>query len=238
MTTINTNTKGISGSTLKLIAIIAMLIDHIGACIILPMLSTNPALDTLYYALRLCGRIAFPIFCFLLVEGFFHTKNVQKYCFRLAIFALISEIPFDLAIYNTAFYWDSQNVFFTLLIGLLTIWAMQYVDKFFVKNIVLQAIFRGVILIIGMFLAWGLKTDYNLYGVIIIAVLYEYYHRRTLSVIISCFMLCMMSTLELTAFIAVPLIALYNGKRGLSLKYVFYIFYPLHLFILYIVNLM
>ncbi len=228
-------TKGFSGSTLKLIAIITMLIDHIGAVVVGPMLSVNPDLTSFYYVLRLCGRIAFPIFCFLLVEGFFHTGNMPKYCLRLAAFALISEIPFDLAIYHTPVYPDGQNVFFTLLIGLLTIWAMQSFDKHFSEKPVAKALIRSVILIIGMFAAWGLKTDYNFYGIIVIAVLYEYHHRKIFGQTLSAIMLCFMSTLELTAFIAVPLIGAYNGKRGLSLKYIFYVFYPAHLLVLYFI---
>lgn len=233
--TTNTIQKGLSGSTLKLIAVITMLIDHIGAVVINPLLSAYPNLLNVYYILRLCGRIAFPIFCFLLVEGFFHTKNIKKYCIRLAAFALISEIPFNLAIYHTVFAPEGQNVFFTLLIGLLTIWGMQSGDNYFSQKPVAKALFRAVILIVGMFLAWGLKTDYNFYGVIVIAVLYEYHHRKIFGSIVSAFMLCLMSFLEVTAFAAVPLIGAYNGKRGFSLKYIFYVFYPAHLLVLYII---
>lgn len=232
----NTETKGLSGSTLKLIAIVAMFIDHIGAAIVASLLPDNPDLLQFYYILRLCGRIAFPLFCFLLVEGFFHTRNISKYCLRLAAFALVSEIPFDLAIYHTPFYRDGQNVFFTLLIGLLTIWGMQSADKLVSDNLVQKALFRGLILIIGMFAAWGLKTDYSFYGVIIIAVLYEFHHRRVLGGIISNLMLCLMSVLEVTAFLSVPLMMTYNGKRGFSLKYIFYVFYPAHLLVLYFIR--
>ncbi|MER1991151.1 MAG: TraX family protein, partial [Aerococcus urinaeequi] len=96
---------GLSGSTLKWIAMVTMIIDHMGAAILLPLLNSGQ-LETFDYSLaytaytsfRLIGRIAFPIFCFLLVEGFFYTSNKQKYAIRLGIFALISEIPFNLAI--------------------------------------------------------------------------------------------------------------------------------------------
>ena len=74
------NFSGITGSTLKLIALVSMLLDHIGAVLI--------AAPIPYYMLRLIGRIAFPVFCFLLVEGFFHTKNLNKYAVRLFLFAL------------------------------------------------------------------------------------------------------------------------------------------------------
>ena len=116
--------KGFSGSTLKLIAIITMLIDHIGAAVIARLLIAGQGSELLYkiyYAMRAVGRVAFPIFCFLLVEGFFYTGSRKKYALRLFGFALLSEIPFDLAFSGKILEFGYQNVFFTLLIGLLTI---------------------------------------------------------------------------------------------------------------------
>lgn len=138
--------KGISGSTIKLIAIIAMLIDHIGATILERMLmnrgfglvygnddmlsnwfqqGTNAILFIFYIGMRLIGRFGFPIFCFLLVEGFLHTHSCAKYALRLFLFALISEIPFDLAFMGKVVYIGYQNVFFTLFIGLIALWAFD-----------------------------------------------------------------------------------------------------------------
>ena len=114
--------KGISGSTLKIIAMITMLIDHIGAAVCMRMMlaegfgdlngaaeetikawvTVHADLYSTYYMFRMIGRIAFPIFCFLLVEGFKHTKDAKKYAIRLFAFALISEIPFDLAFQSKA----------------------------------------------------------------------------------------------------------------------------------------
>lgn len=114
---------GIAGSTLKLVAIFSMLIDHTAATILERMLArenyNDEFLYQIYSIMRYIGRLAFPIFCFLLLEGMVHTHNKYKYAIRLAIFALISEIPFDLAFNNKLIYTGSQNVFFTLLIGLL-----------------------------------------------------------------------------------------------------------------------
>ena len=115
--------KGLSGSTLKLIAIITMLIDHIGAAVIARLLIAGQGSEMLYkiyYAMRAVGRVAFPIFCFLLVEGFFYTGSRKKYALRLFGFALLSEIPFDLAFSGKILEFGYQNVFFTLLIGLLS----------------------------------------------------------------------------------------------------------------------
>lgn len=130
--------KGLTGSTIKLIAIIAMLIDHTAATILERMImregymlaTTNDkwlsewidAHRLLYFSymtMREIGRFGFPIFCFLLVEGFLHTHNRKKYAMRLFLFALISEIPFDFAFRGKWFYSGYQNVFFTLFLGLL-----------------------------------------------------------------------------------------------------------------------
>lgn len=78
--------------------------------------------------MRFIGRIGFPIFCFLLIEGFLHTSSKKKYATRLFLFALVSEFPFDYALFNTPFAPGYQNVFFTLFLGLLTIWAIDTVS--------------------------------------------------------------------------------------------------------------
>ena len=126
--------KGISGSTLKIIAIITMLIDHIGAGVLGRLLvvrgmnevadlnawiDANSTLVITYQMMRFVGRLAFPIFCFLLIEGFEHTHDVKKYALRLLSFCLISEIPFDLLFNGKILEFGYQNVFFTLFIGLM-----------------------------------------------------------------------------------------------------------------------
>lgn len=140
--------KGMYGSTLKLIAIITMLIDHTAAVIIERILSSrgfynasndvqalqdfyvqNASLVIVNMAMRLIGRIAFPIFCFLLVEGFVHTRNKGKYAIRLALFALISEIPFDLAFKGKVLEFGYQNIFFTLLVGLLVMIGFHMISE-------------------------------------------------------------------------------------------------------------
>ncbi len=144
-----TEKKGITGSSIKIIAIVAMLIDHIAAALITRVLidnglgtldatdptayaswmSQNGALYGLMMVMRCIGRLGFPIFCFLLVEGFQKTSNRLKYAMRLALFALISEIPFDLAISGTWLEFGYQNVFFTLLLGMLAIWGIYFVTE-------------------------------------------------------------------------------------------------------------
>jgi len=127
-----TKKLSISGSTLKWIAIITMLIDHIAASFYIMYIETNNltgAPVVIYEVMRCIGRIAFPIFIFLLIEGFTHTRNVGKYMLRLFLFALISEVPFDLAFMHEWYYPEYQNVFFTLFLGLLSIWLIRQIEE-------------------------------------------------------------------------------------------------------------
>lgn len=112
--------QGLDGTQLKWIALVTMFIDHTGAAVVERLLSeTSPAwLTALYFALRIIGRLAFPIYCFLLAEGFAHTHSRPKYLARLAVFALVAEVPFDLATQGLVYYPGYQNVFFTLALGL------------------------------------------------------------------------------------------------------------------------
>ncbi|WP_461817744.1 TraX family protein, partial [Faecalimonas sp.] len=103
---------GINSFQLKIIAIIAMIIDHIG-------LFFFPE----HILFRIIGRISFPIFAFLIVEGFYHTRDIWKYMFRLGVFAVLSEIPFDLLTTGKVFDLRHQNVFFTLLIGVILMYV-------------------------------------------------------------------------------------------------------------------
>lgn len=245
---------GISGSTLKIAAIISMLLDHIGASLLMPVLTETasaagvtdwsmqsliascPGIAVPYYALRYIGRIAFPIFCFLLVEGFLHTRNLPKYCLRLAAFALVSEVPFDLAFHRTPYYQISQNVFFTLLIGLLVISLDRYCRERFAASPAAGYLIPLLGLIAGMYAAEALHTDYGYIGILAIDVLYQMRDKRTLAGILCTVFLCISAPLEITAILFVPLIRRYNGTRGLSMKYIFYAFYPLHLVILYLIG--
>ena len=104
-------------SVLKIIAVITMAIDHVGAAILFPYVSylfqtgapQAEEVYQLYWVIRDIGRIAFPIYCFLLTEGFFHTRSRVKYARNLFLFALLSEIPFDLALSQKPFDWESQT---------------------------------------------------------------------------------------------------------------------------------
>lgn len=200
--------------TLKMIAIVSMLIDHVGY-VLFP--------KTLIF--RLIGRLAFPIFAYLIAEGFTHTRDVKKYLFRLGIFALVSEIPFDLASTGKVLEFGHQNVFFTLFLGLATI---VLVSK--TKNILLQFVSVFVIAALARFL----RTDYQSTGVMMIALFYIFRERKVEKFFAVAILVLMMSgklqSLCLLSFIP---IALHNGKQGPKMKLFFYLFYPLHLLLIY-----
>jgi hypothetical protein len=308
--------RGISGSTVKIVAIVSMLIDHFGAAVISRQLMAEglgeimgsgemyAIMDwltehaTLYYsysAIRMIGRIGFPIFCFLLVEGYRNTRNVKRYAMRLALFALISEVPFDLAFTGKYFELGYQNVYFTLFLGLFTLCVYDFFARYrqvvpespiwmlptvlgvlfpasyganclsttitlnaegltlvfvilcliVVGGLVLYGRKRGMkrvqivcadmtVLTMVMYLADFMKTDYAGLGVLTITMMYIFRKSKVKSMAAGCAALTVMSISEATAFLSLIPISLYNGKRGLKMKYFFYAFYPVHLLLLYL----
>lgn len=226
--------KPFSSSILKIIAIISMTIDHMGVILIYPKINLMPdeakKLYYLYIATRIIGRIAFPIFAFLIAEGALKTANIKKYLSRLLLFALISEIPYDIATNGRIFDMGSQNIFWTLAAGLgiiMLIKNKKYTGK-------LKAIILSVSLcVVSSFLSFSLG------GIMLILSFYifRYDEKRLIpSVFISTFIMTMTSSLlQLFSLLAGPFIYLYNGKRGGVNKYLFYAYYPLHLLVLFLI---
>ncbi len=265
--------KGFTGYHLKLIALITMLIDHIAAVVIWRVYVASFRITgsmqlsdfigdkiivwvaehqnlvyTVYENMRLIGRMAFPIYCFLLVEGFLHTSNVKKYGFRLFVFAFISEIPFDWAL--TGQIWDISysNVFFTLVIALAAMWAFSYIEKFaeFWKEKQWDAFFGTLVVtmagilvmaVCGGFAELVLKTDYGFAGIFAIVAMYLLRNTRTIGFVAGVFILTIFSSsTEIFALCMLYPFISYDGTRGKALnKYVFYAFYPVHLLILAVV---
>lgn len=231
---------GLSGSTLKIIAMVTMLIDHIGAAVLLRYMldmqnhiadiGTYNQLFILYRVLRGIGRIAFPIYCFLLVEGFQKTRNLGKYILRLAVFTVIAEVPFDLCFTSQPFSPGYQSVMLTLLIGVITMWAVSLLERH-VHNRMLLVLSSAAVIAVGAAAAELMNTDYGYMGVACIMVIYALRRVKWLQITGG----CLVFLWEVWAPIAFIPIAFYNGKRGLKLKYVFYLFYPLHLLILYLI---
>lgn len=203
-----------------------MIIDHYGAIF-------HSNID-IY---RILGRLAFPIYSFLLVEGYFHTKDVKKYIKRLFIFALISEIPFDYAFYNKLSFMH-QNIFFTLSIGLIAIYFLDNKEGKYNFS-------KQLILVIAGLLALLLSVDYNFIGIIYILSFYftrNYAKTKRLSkVTLTLFIanLLFTSALQQFSLLAIPIIYFYNGELGPKNKILqisFYAAYPLHLIVFYILK--
>lgn len=214
MNNIQIKCLGLTSFQLKMIAIAAMLIDHIGAVL-------YPEIP----GLRCIGRLSFPIFCFLLAEGFCHTGNIKQYLMRLGIFAVLSEIPYDLALRKRLFVLEKQNVFFTLFLGLCMLWGIS-MTKIYVEKILL--------IIIVMWLAEFLHTDYGFRGILLIGLFYLVRENRTLTVFTGALWnFYSVSRIQYWGSFSSILIGLYNGQKGKNIKYFFYLFYPLHLLILY-----
>ena len=222
-----------SGSILKLLACLAMLIDHMAVFLpgnFMNMKETLFMIGDKAISLRMImhyiGRTAFPLFAFLITEGFTHTHDRKKYGINLFIFALISEIPWNLAHTGDLFY-ARQNVFFTLLLGYLGLCALEYYRNDYKKAIITLACLLGVSL--------TLRADYTCFGFGFIILLYLLKDRRMMA-ILGC---CMLPSRWIGGLAFIPIL-MYNGKRGFAkakwTKYAFYIFYPLHLLVLYLVR--
>lgn len=236
-----------TSSFLHIAAMALMLCDHLWGTII-------PGNDWL----NCIGRIAFPIFAFLLVEGYFHTKNLKKYFLRLLIFAVISEIPFNLALGSRIFYPIHQNVLWTFLIALLLICLNEKAKSTGVLWKRIAAVCASVL--IGFILGILTMADYNHAGIFTVLVFYffrgeKWWHRLAQLALLyyiniellggigsdySLFGLSFFIHRQAFALLALIPIWLYRGKKGIrskALQYANYAFYPLHLLILGIIKI-
>lgn len=217
-----------TGQQLKRIAAFAMLLDHISVALMSNTSNATASLAFAAVAFRSIGRLAFPIFCFLLVEGFYHTGNIKKYISRMAFFSLISEIPFDLAIFGSFVDWKYQNVYFTLFIGLLVMYGIQQVEQHY-SGLDLGEFLKIVVIVMGCGAALLLKSDYHMYGILFIVTLYFLRGDKSRQTIFG----ILIAACESTAVLAFIPIWFYNGQAGKKLfRYFFYWFYPAHLLVL------
>ena len=236
-----------SSFVIKLIAIISMIIDHSGAVF------------ALHIGFRIVGRIAFPLFVFLIAEGCRHTRSMEKYMLRLGVFALLSEIPFDLAfnqIYNQPLcidFFNDTNIFYTLWLGVFCVYCFQQINEICSQKIrYVQGLWvlMPLVLLAAMSAAEWLGSDYGGIGVIFIfltAVVSRY--RFIQLAVITLFMFVLyFPAVQATNFAAVPVlmlagsllavivVALANGKRGPAVKWLFYWTYPGHLLLFALIN--
>ena len=226
-------TKVIPQEGLKLIACLTMLIDHFGYAIV-PHLPV-PYMADLYYACRIIGRIAFPIYCFLLVEGMHRTHNPGKYIGRLAVGILLSELPFDI-LFEDGFSWEYQSVMVTLTLGALMLLCMQKTEKSGQK----------LLLVLPFAVAAELtKCDYGGWGIAMIA---AFALCDTLPLQLAAMLLINLMmpagnisvlgisvSVQLFAVMSMLPICCYSGRKltcSKAVQWVFYLFYPLHLLVL------
>ena len=221
-------TKGISQEGLKLIACLTMLLDHTAAVLVYDYWP--------YVVMRGLGRIAFPIYCFLLAEGAHYTKSPGRYALRLLIGALLAEIPFDLALFGHIT-WDYQSVMVTMLLGFGALWTMGKCERLLLKGLgALPFIFLGDLL----------RTDYGSYGVLLIAML-GFFRDLPMGKVMQCVSICLVCalipsleiqvgifrvSLELFGIVSIFPMLLYFGKKQTGskpLQWAFYLFYPVHL---------
>jgi len=226
---------GISQEGLKIIACAVMLIDHVGA-VLLPQ----------FFVLRMIGRIAFPIFCFLLAEGAHYTKSPSKYALRLAIGAVLSELPFDLALFG-GLTLDYQSVMVTMLLGFGALMTMRKVDRLYLKCLAILPF---------ALVAELLRTDYGGGGILLIALfgLTRELPHRTLWQAVGMMVLCQFVMpglvmiqvgavgigVEILAVLAMVPIARYTGEKhshSAAVQWGFYLFYPVHLTVLYLLRI-
>lgn len=206
---------------LKLIAIITMITDHYGAVF--------QSSDITY---RLVGRLAFPIYAFLIVEGFIHTRDIKRYGRRLLIFAFISELPFDYAFFG-GLNWTHQNIFFTLFLGLITLYFLDRGKEKSFSNKYLTITGLG-------FLSSLLMFDYGIIGIVYISAFYltrgldKNKKFLTLAAVMFLTNLLMSNSLQQYSLLALVTLYFYNGKLGVKNKIVqilFYLLYPIHLMV-------
>ena len=208
---------------LKMAAMIAMLCDHVAVVFLQ---------GGTYLAMRIVGRVAFPIFAYFLVQGFLHTSDVRKYFMRIGIFALLSEIPFDLVFSGKVLEFHSQNVMFTLLIGL----GMLY----FLRRWEESGWAGGLVFLAGCLCGAVLRVDYGWFGVAVIGLFYLLRSsRERYQLIVFCFLFFSYGGIEWFGILGVLGVLLYREEgEALPLpRYLFYLFYPAHLLFLFFLNM-
>ena len=244
--------KGLSACTLKIIACITMFIDHFGSAVLEkgylnPSISGIPESSSLYNSLlilntvcRSVGRLAMPIFYFLMVEGFIHTRSRWKYLINMLIFAVISEVPFDIAFFHESFHPMYQNIYFNLAFSLLMLIAWdKFVGESYSSASAAQKT-KAILSVIGICIAASLTfTDYYMIGPVIALIFYLNHDKEKDRNIESGIVFFAVSAFGMGEFLACfdfILFHFYNGKRGRQLKYLFYAFYPGHILILILIR--
>lgn len=218
-------TIGLTGNQLKIIAMLLMTVDHIGACL-LPQ----------YRILRIIGRLAMPIFAYMIAEGCHYTKNRLRYLLTIAATAFVCQMVY--LIFQRSLI---QCILVTFTMSILLIYGVDYASqkKSFLSMTVLGAVFAAACYI-TVFLPKhlpGFTVDYGFAGVLLPVFIYMGRNKeeKLLLTAAGLAVLAMsVNRIQWYALLSVPLLALYNGSRGkLRMKYLFYLYYPLHLAVIY-----
>ena len=219
--------KIIDGTTLKIIAMICMVFDHLGDNIFLSQTW-----------MRIIGRIALPLFAFCISEGYIHTKDKKRYLKRLLLFSIISEIPFNLLLNGSIFYLEHQNVILTFSIAVL---SLIIFDKITSNKKKISYVFGTIIVLLFAVISLILKTDYNLFAVLLVFIYYVFNSKgnnvRNIIGTVYQLLLRNVGIYIYGALSCIP-IFLYNGKKGKGIKWLFYIFYPGHMLIIYLIKIL
>ena len=238
-----------------------MAIDHAAVGLIEQSgLASDTAWSLCGTAMRLVGRVAFPLFAFMIAEGAVHTRDRRRYALRLFLLALISEIPFNLVAGGTWLFPADQNTVFTLLLGLLAIWAGDLIcgsgaepacgnrkkvrnrdssGRIEVERRPIPAGYERYVRVLAAvpfgLVAYYLKTDYDLLGVMLIVILYTLRTEPQLRTAVCGTLLfyMYMNFYGIAACVAISLINRYNGEKGGGSGKFFYAFYPLHLLVIW-----
>lgn len=177
--------KGINEGNLKMIALVCMFIDHFTVVIVYSLIKylENAQISSdivelirnFGAVLRAVGRVSFPIFAFMIAEGVLHTKSKVKYGLRLLILAFVSEVPFNMAINHSVSYLGQQNVFFTLLLGMIAISVSYELENLLKRNRIKRCFgttLEALVIVISCLESYYIKADYGIIGVLTIVVIY------------------------------------------------------------------
>lgn len=208
-------------SHLKIFACVTMFIDHIGAVLLMKMRVNSIRMDILYWICRWIGRLALPIFCYLLIEGFIYSKNRKKYIQRVALFTLLSEPAFDLAFYGKVWDFRGQNVLWAFFVSLvMLVWIEKYTENKMIGAVIMMG---------ASYLTFITRADYGFFIPVFVYALYQLRYYKRYQILVGAIMV----SWELVAPLSFILLKFYDGKRGRQIKYIFYAFYPVHMLFLY-----
>ena len=218
-----------NGAQLKYMAFLSMLLDHVNNSMITPYLDGKGLLLHVSNLLSILGRVAFPLFMFFLVEGFFKTGSRKKYLINLLIFAILSEVPFDLFTSRELFNKNWNNMMFTLALSLATIWIVDEMKGRLAKKS--KALWYGAsVLVVAVMCAVAMffSLDYDYHAIIVAYLFYLFYEKPLYGAALGYLSIIK----ELYSVLGFAATLTYNGERGKQYKWLNYAFYPVHLLIL------